>query len=263
MKATKTVVFITGAFLSHKVWNKWIAYFTSKGYTCYAPCWPYKDATPQELRDRQPNDKELANLRLNELINHFINFIRELPEKPVVIGHSLGGLIAQIVVNRDLVAAGVAIHSATPKGIFSFEWSFLKSIWKPIGYFSSKSKTYLMGIEDWKYAFTNGMSDDEQLIAYDDYVIPESRRVLRDVLSNAAKIDFNKAHPPLLLITGTNDNFVPNSLSYENYIRYNKNHSITDYKEFKDKNHFVLGLQSWHDEADYILSWIEILNHKL
>lgn len=263
METTKTIVLITGAFVSHKVWDAWITYYSSKGYTCLAPPWPFKDASPLDLRNLQPNDNNLANLRLSDLINHFTKFIEALPEKPIVIGHSLGGLIAQILVNRDLVAAGVAIHSATPKGVFSFEWSFLKSIWKPLGYFSSVKKTYLMSLEEWKYAFTNGMETDEQVIAYDDYVIPESRQVLRDVLSDASKIDFKKTHPPLLFITGTDDNFVPNSLNYENYIRYDKNHSVTDYKEFQDKNHFVLGLSSWHDEADYILSWIEILNHKI
>jgi len=263
MKTTKTIVFITGAFVSHKVWDEWITYYNNKGYTCLAPPWPFKDANPQELRNRQPNDSDLANLRLSDLINYYINLIASLPEKPIVIGHSLGGLIVQILVNRDLVTAGIVIHSAAPKGVFSFEWSFLKSIWKPLGYFKSAKQTYLMSPEEWKYAFTNGMSDDEQVIAYDDYAVPESRRLLRDVLTKVSKIDFKKLHPPLLFITGTADNFVPNSLNYENYIKYDKNHSITDYKEFQGKNHFVLGLPSWHDEADYIISWIEILNHKI
>ena len=260
MNIPKTIVFITGAFVSHTVWDGWKAYFEGKGYTTVAPPWPHKNGTVQELRNRQPNDTDLANLQLDELVNHYIKIIEALPQKPIVIGHSLGGLIAQILVNRDLVSAGVAIHSVPPKGVFSFEWSFLKSVWKPLGFFSPASKTHLMSLSEWKYAFTNGMSETDQLTSYETYCIPESKRVLRNGLGNMAKVDFNKVHPPLLFITGTADHITPNSLNYENYIKYNKDHSITDYKEFTGKNHYVLGLPSWHDEADYIISWIDILS---
>lgn len=261
MKLPKTIVFITGAFVSHSVWDAWKTYFEKKGYTTVAPPWPHKDAPVHELRNRQPNDSALAKLTLGELTDHYINIVAALPEKPIVIGHSLGGLITQILVNRDLVAAGIAIHSVPPKGIFSFEWSFLKSVWKPLGLLSGTGKTHLMSLSEWKYAFTNGMSSEEQAISYETYCIPESKRVLRDGLTDAAKVDFNKTHPPLLFITGTTDHITPNSLNYENYIKYNKDHSVTDYKEFNGKNHFVLGLPSWHDEADYIVSWLDILSH--
>lgn len=260
MKKPTTIVFITGAFVSHHVWDNWISYFEDKGFTTLSPPWPYKEASVQELRNRQPNDADLAQLRLTELTDHYIKIISSLNEKPLVIGHSLGGLITQILVNRELVAAGVAIHSVPPKGVFSFEWSFLKSIWKPLGFLSSVKKTHLMSLKEWKYAFTNGMAEAEQVSAYETYCIPESKQVLRDALTDMAKVDFMKTHPPLLFITGTIDHITPNSLVYENYLKYNKNHSVTDYKEFKDKNHFVLNLPSWRDEADYILSWIDIIS---
>ena len=261
MYLSKTIVFITGAFVTHKSWDPWMAYFKTKGYTCLAPPWPYKDGTVQELRNRQPNDTDLAGLRLHQLIDHYATIVSKLPEKPIVIGHSLGGLVAQILVNRDLVSAGAAIHSVPPKGVFSFEWPFLKSIWKPLGYFTSTKKTYLMSLKEWKYAFTNGMTPEEQLISYEENAIPESKLILRDALGNDAKIDFEKLHPPLLFITGSTDHIVPNSLNYENYMKYNKDNAITDYKEFNGKNHFVVGLPSWHDEADYILSWFDILSN--
>ncbi|MFP9099781.1 alpha/beta hydrolase [Flavobacterium sp. RHBU_24] len=260
MKKPTTIVFITGAFVSHHVWDNWKRYFEDKGFTTLAPPWPYKDASVQELRNRQPNDTALAKLRLSELTDHYIKIVADLAEKPLVIGHSLGGLIAQILVNREFAAAGVAIHSVPPKGVFSFEWSFLKSIWKPLGFFSSVKKTHLMSLREWKYAFTNGMDEAQQVSGYETYCIPESKQVLRDALTSMAMVDFMKPHPPLLFITGTTDHITPNSLVYENYLKYNKNHSVTDYKEFKGKNHFVLGLPTWHDEADYIVSWIDIIS---
>lgn len=263
MQLSKTIVFITGAFVSHRSWDAWKAYYESKGYTCLAPAWPYKDGTVQELRNRRPKDKDLAGLRLKQLIEHYEGIVKALPEKPIAIGHSLGGLITQILVNRDLVCAGIAIHSVPPKGVFSFEWPFIKSIWKPLGYFTSTKKTHLMSLNDWKYAFTNGMTPEEQAISYEENAVPESKLALRDALSDVAKVDFNKLHPPLLFITGSADRITPNSLNYENYMKYNKDNAITDYKEFGGRNHFVIGLPTWHEEADYILSWLEILEHKI
>lgn len=263
MQLSKTIVFITGAFVSHNIWDAWVAHYKTKGYTCLVPAWPYKDASPEDLRNRQPNDKELAALRFEQLLSHYTNLIAALPEKPIVIGHSLGGLIVQLLVNRDLVNAGIAIHSAPPKGVFSFEWSLVKSIWKPLGYLTSKHKTYLMNLSQWKEAITNGMQPQEQLATYEKFVVPESKRVLRDTLTSAARIDFLKLHPPLLFISGADDVMIPPSVNYQNYLSYDRKHSVTDYKEFKGKNHFSIAQPYWQDEADYILEWLGILQHEV
>ncbi len=259
---SKTILFITGAFVTHRIWDKWKLWFEAKGYTCIIPSWPHKDATASELRSRRPNDSALARLTLDELVAYYEKIAANLPEKPIAIGHSLGGLIVQLLINKDVVESGIAIHSVPPKGVFSFEWPFLKSMWKPLGYFTSINKTHLMRLKEWKYAFTNGMDESEQAAAYEEYCIPESKRVIRGALGNAAKIDFEKHHNPLLFITGDNDHITPNSLNYENYIKYEKGHSVTDYKEFKGRNHFVLGLPTWQEEAEYIHSWLELLAAK-
>src|SRR5689334_3603740 len=110
--SSKTVLFITGAFVNNSCWDAWQTYFQSKGYSTMAPPWPYKDASVQELRSRHPHhDKELALLTLKELTDHYVNIINNLPEKPIVIGHSYGGMLTQIMVNRHIAAAGIAIHS--------------------------------------------------------------------------------------------------------------------------------------------------------
>ena len=132
-----------------------------------------------------------------------------MPEKPIVIGHSLGGLITQIIVNRGLAAAGVAIHSVPPFGVFPYEFSFLRAGWKALGLFTSLRETYLMSFADWQYAFVNGMTLDEQKSAYLQNTIPESKTVARGGLTKAAKVDFKKVHPPLLLTSGDKDNIIP------------------------------------------------------
>jgi pimeloyl-ACP methyl ester carboxylesterase len=260
MKAnqTKTVVFVTGAFVHHSGWNQWKAYFEEKGYTTLNPAWPFKDASVQELRDRQPNDTGLANLRLDELVEHYAKIVRALPEKPILIGHSYGGLIVQKLVEQGLGVAGIPIHSVPPQGTFTFKWSFYKSTWGALGLFTSVKKTYLMPFSTWQYAFTNGMKLEDQQKAYDENTIPESKRTTRDGLGSMAKIDFKKPHAPLLFVAGTDDHIMPASLNYSNYKRYIKGNSgsVTDFIELPNRNHFVLGLPNWKETADVILDWI-------
>lgn len=256
---SKTVVFITGAFVSNSGWDQWKTYFESKGYKTLAPAWPHKDGTAKELRDRQPDDTKLAALTLNELVDHYANIIKSLPEKPIIIGHSLGGLITQILVNRGLAAAAVAVHPFPPMGVIPFEFSFLKSAWKVLGLFTSLKKTYMMSFKDWQYAFVNNMPLAEQQKAYEENTIPESKTVARGTLTSAAKVDFKKPHVPLLITSGEIDNILPASLNYRNYKAYKDSGSVLDYKEFKGRNHFVLGQPTWKEDADYILDWLNKL----
>jgi len=113
-----------------------------------------------------------------------------------------------------------------------------------------------MSFEQWQYTFTNGMNLAEQHESYDANVIPESKLISRDGLTSAAKIDFKKQHAPLLFVAGDKDNIMPSSLNYSNYKKYKHANSITDFKEFKGRNHFVLGQPTWKENAEYILNWI-------
>ena len=114
-----------------------------------------------------------------------------------------------------------------------------------------------MTLQQWQYAFTNGMELEDQKAGYYRLVTPESKRIVRDTLTRAARVDFSKPHPPLLLISGSEDHLIPASLNYSNYKKYHTPGSVTDYQEFKGRNHFVLGQPSWRDDAAYILDWIE------
>lgn len=254
--APKTVVFITGAFVTHHGWKPWQDYFEAKGYKTLAPAWPYKDGTAAELRARQPHDTDLAKLTLSELVEHYANFVKALPEKPIIIGHSLGGLITQILLNRDLAEAAVAIHSVPPQGVIPYEFSFLKAGWKALGLFTDLDKTYLMSFEDWQYAFVNEMPLDDQKKAYDENTIPESKVVARGGLTSAAHVDFDKPHVPLLMTSGSLDNIIPAHLNNRNLKAYKENGSVLDYKEFEGRNHYVLGQPTWQEDADYILEWL-------
>lgn len=250
------IVFITGAFVSHHGWLPWKEFFESKGYACIVMPWPYKEGTAREQRARQGEDLDLALMRYDEVLDHYADIIKGLPEKPILIGHSVGGLTTQLLVQRGLASAGIAIHPVAPQGVLSFKWSFLRSVWKPLGLFTSTRKTHCMSLSEWQYAFTNGMHPHEQLESYDANVVPESKTVLRGTLTKTARVDFRKPHAPLLILSGSADHIIPSSLNYSNFKRYKNRDSIVEYKEFEGVNHYVVSLPDWKVQANYILDWI-------
>jgi len=252
------IVFITGAFVHHSCWDNWRAFFEEQGYATLVPPWPYKDAPAETLRNSHPN-ADIASIRLSMLVDHYDRIVRNLPVKPVLIGHSMGGLICQILLQRGLGSSAVAIHPVPPQGVFTFRTSFLRAGWAALGFFTSARKSYLRSFESWKYAFTNGMDCDTQKESYYKYAIPESKLVVRDTITRAAKINFENPHAPLLITSGTADHSIPASLNYSNYKKYSRSNSITDYKEFEGRNHFVLGQPTWKEDAAYILAWLRKL----
>lgn len=252
---SRSIIFITGAFVGNNCWDEWRKYFESKGFTTTAPPWPHKNGTPEALRNRQP-DTAIASNRLVALTDYYSRIVSGSLEKPILIGHSIGGLIVQLLLQQGLGVCGIAIHSVPPQGIITLKFSFLKAGWAALGFFTSTKKSYLISFRGWQYAFTNGMTCDEQKQSYYQFAIPESKLVVRDTISGAAKINFENPHAPLLLTSGSNDHSIPASLNYSNYKKYKKSNSVTDYKEFKGRNHFVLGQSTWKEDADYIIEWI-------
>lgn len=251
---SKTILFITGAYVSHACWNDWRKFFESRGYATIAPPWPHKQADAETLRNRHP-DKVLASLTMQEIVDSYINAAKSLPEKPIIIGHSFGGLFTQVLLNKGYGVAGVAIHAVPPQGIIPYELAFLRSNAATLGFFTSLDKPYLMPFKKWQYAFTNGMPLEMQKNSYYDLVVPESKRAARGGLTKTAYVDFKKEHPPLLLLAGRQDNCIPAHLCKRVYRSYKNKNSVTEYIE-RDRNHFVLGQPTWKEDAEYILNWL-------
>lgn len=254
---SKTIMLITGAFVTNSGWDEWKSYYESKGYKVIAPAWPYKKGSSSELKAQ--SDSLIANLDLDEVVDYHAKIIDSLGERPILIGHSFGGLIAQLLIQKGKASAGIAYHSVPPKGVLVLKYSFLKSLWPPLGLFRSNKKTYLMSFKHWQYTFTNGMDEATQRAYYDKLVIPESRNVLWGALKKPGKIDFKKAHAPLLFVSGSTDNIIPASLNKKTYEKYKKHQpegSVTDYKEFEGRNHLSMAQDNWKEGADYILDWI-------
>ncbi len=251
---SKTIVLIHGNFFNYQCWDPWVARYEARGYRCLAIAYPGRDKTVAELRAAHP-DPSLGELTIEQVTERCVQTIRSLEEPPIIIGHSFGGLLTQLMLDRGLGAAGVAIDSVPPQGILSTEPSFLRSTWPLLNPFTPASRPYLMPFSHFRYAFVNGMPLEEQRRAYDERVVPESLRLVRGGLSAAARVDFKKERPPLLLIGGELDHIMPASINKANYQRSKASPSQTAIKVFSERNHFGIGAPGWEEIADYALDW--------
>lgn len=252
----QTVIFITGAFLHHSCWDEWRSSFESQGYKTLAPPWPFKDASAEALRNSHPN-AEIASNRLTALTEYFGKIVRQVQGDTILVGHSLGGLIVQLLLQKEMATCGIAIHPVAPAGVFTFKLSFLKAGWGALGFFTPVKQSYLVSFQTWTYGFANGMDCETQKDLYYKFAIPESKKVVRDTLTKAAKVHFKKSRPPLLIISGTDDRSIPASLNHTNYKKYDQAKAPTDYWPVENTNHLSIVDTGWKNTAGYILDWMK------
>lgn len=249
-----TIVFIHGMFQNPKSWEKWMAYFSERGYNCLAPAWPLHAGEPAELRQNPPAG--LGDLSLNDVVGSIEELILKLDEKPIVIGHSVGGLIVQLLINREMVKAGIAIDSVAPNGMLDFDWSFFKNsaiITNPL----KGDDPIYTDLETFHESFANTLSLEETKPYFEQYATHDSRNVLRDCMGEAGQLDVDIPHVPLLLIAGEKDQIIPAALSEKNAKAYTDKDSVTDFKEFSNRGHFICGQPGWEEVAQYSYDWLQ------
>jgi pimeloyl-ACP methyl ester carboxylesterase len=255
-KKSKSIVFIHGLFMNPFSWTNWIKFYEEKGYTCYAPPYPFHEGSPVALRNIINSD--LGKVTFGQVIQSLSAFIDSLPEKPILIGHSMGGLAVQKLIEMNKGDIGICIDPAAPKGIFSFKWSFLKANLSTINPLKGNSVCF-PDVKWFHYAFCNTMTIDQAEKEYNKYVVPESRNIARSSAKDDGKIDFRKPHNPLLIIAGEKDNIIPSSLIKKNFEAYEDKNSKTDFKEFAGRTHYICGQPEWEEVASYIDMWISSL----
>lgn len=254
--AEKTIVFIHGMFVTPACWDSWVTFFKAQGYHCITPGWPGRDKFVKTLVKNHP-DPKVGQLTLENVVAYYAGVIKKLPKKPILIGHSMGGLIVQLLLQRDLAEAGIAISSAPPLGVLSLAPSFIKSAWPILNPFKRRTEPYYMPFEHFQYTFVHTLPLEEQKAAYETYIVPESRQIPWGMLSGTAKVDFKKPHAPLLLIGGGADHIIPASLNRSNAGRYQGHSSVVEYKEFPGRTHFILGQKGWEEVAEYGAAWLK------
>jgi pimeloyl-ACP methyl ester carboxylesterase len=247
------VIFIHGMYLNGQSWQPWVERFTSAGLSCSAPSWPYHDGDPHTLRSSV--DPRLGALTFGAVTEHLKSLIDALPEPPVLVGHSIGGLLVQRLVNDGYASAGVSISSAPPQGVISFSPHFLRANFPHINPIAG-NKPVLMTHERFHYAFCNTLTRIASEEVFDALVVPESRNVPRSTLGRSAKIDFAAEHVPLLFLTGTQDHLTPVAMVRRNAGKYKSDTGQVDYREYDGRSHYICGEPGWEEVADAALTWL-------
>lgn len=255
------IVFIHGLWMTPLCWEHFNGYFHEKGYDVMAPAWPGHEGGAEEIRENAATT--LAGLGLAEIIEHYKKILLDLDELPILIGHSFGGLLVQILLDKGLAAAGVAIDSAPPKGVHTITFAELKSAFPVLSKLSNRHEAVGLNFEQFKYSFANTMSKEEARYAYDRYAIPDTGKVLFENISDDFKSDSpdtvdynNNTRGPLLLIAGSEDHTVPAKVTKSNYGKYKHSSSVTDFKEFSGRSHSIIFQDGWQEVADYIQGWL-------
>lgn len=264
---TKTIVFIHGMFQNPKSWEKWILYFTEKGYHCVAPAWPYHEGEPRSLRENIPAG--LGDLMLDEVITAMETAVvaaggtnTELSEKPVIIGHSVGGLIAQLLVSRNLASLAVPVSSVAPNMMMTLDWPFFKNVSAITNPFKGDDP-FLQTQESFHENFCNTISEAEARVAFEQTATHDSRNVLRGCLGSSGHIDLDMPHVPMLFISGKEDRIVPTELVEKNSKAYTDSiGGATAYQEFPGRSHFICGEPGWEEVAGFVHQWIETHENK-
>ena len=252
-----TVVLIHGLFMTPRSWEHWVERYKQRGFKVLAPAYPGLEVEVEALRaDPSPIEK----LTIDETVHHLETIVRQLPRPPILMGHSFGGAMVQILLDRGVGAAGVGIDSAPVKGILRLPWTTIRASWPVLSHPSNRHKAVPFTPQQFHYAFTNTLSEEQSAAVYERYHIPAPGRFVFDgATANfnphaTTKVDFDKEdRAPLLFIAGGADNFIPASINKSNARHYNT--GIVAYKEFPGRSHYTVGQDGWQEVADFALAW--------
>jgi pimeloyl-ACP methyl ester carboxylesterase len=255
-----TIVLVHGLWMTPRSWENWVPYYEKKGFRVLAPGYPGFEIEVEALRS---NPSIIANLTVPQTVDHLARVIEGLDRPPIIIGHSFGGALTQLLLGRGLGAAGVAINSAPTEGVLVNPPSQIKSLFPILRNPVNHNKAVGFTPEEFHYAFTNTLSESESLKVYERYHIPAPAKWVwaYGVFANLTPgpqetwVDYKKAdRAPLLFIAGSADHIMPPSVNRSNAKHY-KSSAITEYKEFEGRSHWTCGEPGWEQVAEYALAW--------
>jgi pimeloyl-ACP methyl ester carboxylesterase len=255
------LLLIHGAWLSARSWESFADYFDKRGFAVSAPEWPRKHGDVEELRE---GAGELAGLGLAEIVDHYEGVIAELDQPPVLIGHSFGGLIVELLLDRGLGRAGVALSPAPPKGILVLPFSSLKAASPALAHPSKRRGIVTLTLEEFTYGFVNTFTPEQAAAAYERYAVPETGRIFYEAgfanfaLHPPTEVHFkNGQRAPLLIVGADKDHTVPASVARAQHKKYERSPAQTDYLEFEGRPHLFMVGEGSDEVAAAIDSWLD------
>ncbi|MBB4838576.1 pimeloyl-ACP methyl ester carboxylesterase [Sphingomonas kyeonggiensis] len=249
-----TVMLIHGAWLTPSSWDRFRQRFEAAGVSVVAPPWPYLDRPVDELR-RAP-DPRLGKLGLRQITDHYATLIEAMPHPPILMGHSFGGLIVQLLADRGLGAAAVAIDPTPPFGVPAHPLA----VWTSLCVFTAFNgwnRALRMSEREFASGFAQTLPAAEKPYAWEKFIVPTPGRVFfQAVLGIGARVRWdNPDRPPLMLIAGAKDRTVPAPMVRANYRKHLRSPVDTVFHEFPGRSHWLCNEDGWEEVADRALSW--------
>jgi non-heme chloroperoxidase len=255
------VVFIHGLWLLPSSWDRWAEVFKGAGYAPITPGWP---DDPETVAEANAHPEVFAGKTVGQVADHYADVIGKLDKQPAVIGHSFGGLLAQILAGRGLSNATVAIDGAPFRGVLPLPISALRSSAPVLGNPTNRHKAVPLTYEQFRYAFANAVSEEEAHALYEEFAVPAPGAPLFQAATanlnpwTEAKVDTeNPYRGPLLIVSGEKDHTVPPSISDAAYKQQLKNKGVTEFAEIPGRGHSLTIDGGWLEVCNTSLAFVQ------
>jgi pimeloyl-ACP methyl ester carboxylesterase len=255
------VVFVHGLWLLPSSWERWAEVFEAAGYTALTPGWP---DDPETVDEANEHPEVFAHKTIKQVADHFDDVIGALDRKPAVIGHSFGGLLAQILAGRGRSTATVAIDPAPFRGVLPLPISALRAGSPVLHNPANRGRAVPLTYEQFRYSFANAVSEDEAKQLYETYAVPAPGAPLFQAASanlnpwTEAKVDTkNPERGPMLIISGENDHTVPWAIANASFKKQEKNEGVTEIVEIPGRGHALTIDSGWREVADTALNFVK------
>lgn len=250
---TKSIVLIHGMFGGSWHWDNFRSFFEKRGFQCYTPILRHHDIDPKDTPD-----PSLGTTSLFDYANDLEEYIRNLDEKPILIGHSMGGLLSQILGARGLASGLVLLTPASPSGVNALKYSVVKSFWSILTKWGFWRDSHRISFKAAVYSMMHLLPEIDQKSSYEKFVYESGRAAFEIGFwyldpKGAAKVDETKVTCPVLVVSGAHDRITPASVVRKVAKKYQ---SVSTYKEFENHAHWVIGEPGWEKIADFVSVWI-------
>lgn len=258
--APDTVVLVHGLWVTPRSWEHWVTHYEAKGLTVLAPAYPGFEIEVEALRE---DPDRIAGLTVPETVDHLASVIEALPKPPIIIGHSFGGTLTQLLLARGLGAAGVVIDSAPTEGVRVSPLSQVRSLFPALRNPATRHRAVAFTPEEFHYAFTNTLTAQESRAVWDRYAIGAPGYWVWEygLFANLKPgrhetwVDYSADRAPLLFIAGGEDHIMPPAVNRSNAKHYAKSPALTELVELEGRDHWTCGAPGWEAVADRALAW--------
>jgi pimeloyl-ACP methyl ester carboxylesterase len=254
------VVFIPGLWMHADSWENWVDLFRDNGYEPIARSWP---GVPDTIAEARAHPETMAGQGVMEIADHYARIIGALDARPIAIGHSFGGLIAQNLLGRGVAAGAIAIDAAPIKGVLPLPLSTLRFSFPALGNPANRNRTVALTAAQFRYGFGNAVSAKESAELYERWAIPGPGRPLFQAAfanflpNSAAQVNTcNATRGPLLLIAGEQDHIVPPIVTRATLKQYRHSPAVTQLQEIRGRGHSLAIDSGWRDVADAAMAWL-------